>query len=97
MWKYLTNASDLSSETDNDLPTDRLKLFAMVILRVAEPRILQDYLAADHHGFNFSDSVSLIKRFEQFYVNRLQALARVQIQRKAELEQLQTEGLPFKP
>ena len=97
MWKLLTNSNDLLSEVDNDLPTDSLKLFCMVVLRVAEPRILQDYLAADNHGFNFAEAHTLIKRYEQFYINRLQALAKVQHQRKAEMELLQADGLSFKP
>lgn len=43
MWKFLSQASNqfISGDiTDEDLQTDRLKLFAMVILRVAEPRVL---------------------------------------------------------
>jgi hypothetical protein len=64
-------------QTDNDLPTDRLKLFCMVILRIADPRVLQEYLSNSEHGFNFEESPLLIKKFELFYINRLQALAKL--------------------
>ena len=40
MWRFLSQDQDLLISEDYDMPTDRLKLFAMVILRVAEPRVL---------------------------------------------------------
>jgi hypothetical protein len=45
MWKHLSNQNDPTSNqqyisTDDDLNTDKVKLFVMVILRVAEARVL---------------------------------------------------------
>lgn len=71
MWKFLSRNQDLLRSDDDELPTDRLKLFTMVTLRVAEPRVLQDYLSTADHGFNFDEAAALIKRFELFYMNRL--------------------------
>lgn len=65
MWVYL------AGEEAEEVLTDKIKLFSMVILRVAEPRILQDYLRQSNMNFNFEDAASLIKRFEQFYLRRL--------------------------
>jgi len=45
MWKYLSKDHDFLLSDHDELPIDRLKLFLMVILRVAEARVLQDYLA----------------------------------------------------
>jgi hypothetical protein len=45
MWKYLSQDHDFIKSDHDELPIDRLKLFLMVILRVAEARVLQDYLA----------------------------------------------------
>ena len=66
MWKHLATTSLGQSTTslDQELPTDRLKLFTMVILRVAEARVLKDYLATAEHGFNFDEAHGLIKKFE---------------------------------
>jgi hypothetical protein len=36
----------------------------MVILRVAEARVLKDYLSTAEHGFNFDDAHGLIKKYE---------------------------------
>ena len=91
MWLYL------AGEEAEEVLTDKLKLFSMVILRVAEPRILQDYLRQSKMNFNFEDAASLIKRFEPFYMRRLQYLAEMQMLKKAELQELQGHGLPFKP
>ena len=88
MWRFLSQDQDALRTEDEDLPTDRLKLFAMVILRVAEPRVLQDYLSSTDHGFNFEDASALIKRFELFYMNRLQSLAKQQMFKKSEFESL---------
>ncbi len=59
MWAYLINGI---SETDSEIPIDKLKLFAMVVLRVAEPGILVEFLESNNtnHGFNFDDAESLI-------------------------------------
>lgn len=91
MWVYL------AGEDSEEVLTDKLKLFSMVILRVAEPRILQDYLRQSNMNFNFEDATSLIKRFEPFYMRRLQHLAEMQMQKKADLMELQGHGLSFKP
>jgi hypothetical protein len=48
----------------------------MVILRVAEARVLQDYLAQNEHGFNFEEAPALIKRFDLFYINRIKQQAK---------------------
>ena len=41
MWKYLSFQNKQSTaSTEEELPTDRLKLFCMVILRVAEAKVL---------------------------------------------------------
>lgn len=55
MWKFLSQDQH-HTQSDNDLPTDRLKLFCMVILRVAEPKVLENYLANTEHGFNFEEA-----------------------------------------
>ena len=99
MWKMLTkDTSDILSRTDDSyLSTDRLKLFAMIILKVAEARVLQDYLSTSVHGFDFTEALSHIKKYELFYINRLQNLTRQHQQKKIDLERLQTQGLTFKP
>jgi hypothetical protein len=43
----------------------------MVILRVAEAKVLQDYLGSNNRYFNFEDAPLLIKKFELFYINRI--------------------------
>jgi hypothetical protein len=58
----------------------------MVILKIAEPRVLQEYLATGDHGFKFDEAANLIKKFELFYINRLQALSKHQMNKKAEME-----------
>jgi hypothetical protein len=41
MWKYLSSGHDfLHNSEDDELSVDSLKLFLMVILRVAEARVL---------------------------------------------------------
>jgi hypothetical protein len=45
MWKNLSQDHDFLRSDHDELPTDRLKLFLMVVLRVAEAKVLQDYLA----------------------------------------------------
>ena len=69
----------------------------MVVLRVAEARVLQDYLAKNEHGFNFEEAPTLIKRFELFYINRIKYQAKAQVQKKSEMESLQTQGMSFRP
>ena len=72
MWKYLSSEQTvLKNVEDEDIPTDRLKLFTMIILRVAEARVLQDYLANIHHGFKFEEAPLLLRKFDVFYLNRL--------------------------
>lgn len=76
MWKHLSQDHDFLRSDHDELPTDRLKLFLMVILRVAEARVLQDYLAQNEHGFNFEEAPALIKRFDLFYINRIKQQAK---------------------
>jgi hypothetical protein len=40
MWKYLSQDHDFLKNNHDELLTDRLKLFTMVILRVAEAKVL---------------------------------------------------------
>lgn len=71
MWKHLSQDHDFLRSDHDELPVDRLKLFLMVILRVAEAPILQNYLAQRNHGFKFEEAPALVKRFEMFYINRI--------------------------
>jgi hypothetical protein len=75
MWKYLAEDEELKKGDFDKLNTDSLKLFLMVILRVADGKMLQEYLCASHHGFNFEDAQSHVKKFEPFYLNRIKTQA----------------------
>jgi hypothetical protein len=97
MWKYLSQDHNFLTSDQDELSTDRLKLFIMIILKVAEAKVLQEYLTNQEHGFNFEVAPSLVRAFEQFYLNRLQYLAKLQVQKKSDMENLQTAGLSFRP
>lgn len=91
MWTYLANGGD-SANAENEIPIDKLKLFSMVVLKVAEPAILVEFLESNNssHGFNFEDAETLLHRFELFYINRIKNLAVQQVTKKAQMVNLQT-------